>query len=100
MWTSNKPSESELLWKGLHNKSADVKETKTSSILTKIQKRNFYQKGKQNSKYHNCTENASYISSWIDQFKLQNFFWILSANRGLVNVLTETDLMTSICFWD
>lgn len=64
MWTSNKPSESEFLWLGWHNKSAYVKETKTSSMLTKIQKvRDFYQKRKQNSKYHNCTENASYNPS-------------------------------------
>lgn len=51
--------------------------------------RNFDQKGKQYNKYHNCTENAFYISSWIDEFKLWNVSLIFLAISDLGNYPTE-----------
>lgn len=41
--------------------------------------KNYEQKGKQYNKYHNCTENAFYISSWIDEFELWNVSLIFLA---------------------
>lgn len=51
--------------------------------------RNFDQKGKQYNKYHNWTENAFYISSWIDEFKPWNVSLIFLAVRGQGNYFTE-----------